>query len=102
MASATTPNTVEWSDEFLPVAPPPIACKMKHLGMMGTPVWCLPWALRCLSVLPGFGCSGQPGRAGYLGLLTGGDRRVVAAGACKGADPVRVGGGGWRRDTSQR
>ncbi|GMN70365.1 hypothetical protein TIFTF001_039409 [Ficus carica] len=49
MASATTPNTVEWSDEFLPVAPPPITCKMKHLGMMGTPVWCLPWALRCLS-----------------------------------------------------
>ncbi|GMN51467.1 hypothetical protein TIFTF001_020617 [Ficus carica] len=23
--------------------------KGKHLGMMETPVWCLPWALRCLS-----------------------------------------------------
>ncbi|GMN57913.1 hypothetical protein TIFTF001_027017 [Ficus carica] len=34
--------------------------------MMGTPVWCLPWALRCLR-----------------------------------ADPVRVGGGGWRCDVLQ-
>ncbi|GMN69212.1 hypothetical protein TIFTF001_038258 [Ficus carica] len=35
--------------------------------MMGTPVWCLPWALRCLSVLSGPGCSGQPDRIDRLG-----------------------------------
>ncbi|GMN57125.1 hypothetical protein TIFTF001_026242 [Ficus carica] len=41
--------------------------KWKHIGMMGTPVWCLPWALQCLSVLSGHGCSGRPGRVGNLG-----------------------------------
>ncbi|GMN29231.1 hypothetical protein TIFTF001_002352 [Ficus carica] len=41
--------------------------KRKHLGMMGTPVWCLSRALRCLSVLSGPGCSGQPDRIDRLG-----------------------------------
>ncbi|GMN43181.1 hypothetical protein TIFTF001_012385 [Ficus carica] len=38
--------------------------------MMGTPVWCLPWALRCLSqqgVSRGSECSGRPGRIDHLG-----------------------------------
>ncbi|GMN51828.1 hypothetical protein TIFTF001_020974 [Ficus carica] len=52
--------------------------KWKHLGMMGTPVWCLPWALRCLSVLSGPGCSGRPGRVGCLGYPV--DRATPAAG----------------------
>ncbi|GMN57049.1 hypothetical protein TIFTF001_026159 [Ficus carica] len=41
--------------------------KGKHLGMMGTPVWCPSWALRYLSASHGSGCSGRPSRVGYLG-----------------------------------
>ncbi|GMN55494.1 hypothetical protein TIFTF001_024626 [Ficus carica] len=93
MASATTPNTVEWSDEFLPVAPPPITCKMKHLGMMGTPVWCLPRALRCLSVLSGPGCSGRPGRVGCLGYPV--DRGQQCLSEWLAADDLTRDGGWW-------
>ncbi|GMN51272.1 hypothetical protein TIFTF001_020427 [Ficus carica] len=45
--------------------------KWEHLGMMGTPVWCLPWTLRYLSASHGSGCSGRPGRVGYLGYPAG-------------------------------
>ncbi|GMN27134.1 hypothetical protein TIFTF001_050454 [Ficus carica] len=58
--------------------------KGKHLGMIGTPMWCLPWALQCLNASRGPECSGRPGRVSYLGH-PGGDSRVVVAGACRGS-----------------
>ncbi|GMN63809.1 hypothetical protein TIFTF001_032905 [Ficus carica] len=62
---AATPNVVGWSNQVRPVALPPSPAKRKHLGMMGTPVWCLPRALRCLSAFRRPGCSGRPSRVGY-------------------------------------
>ncbi|GMN51771.1 hypothetical protein TIFTF001_020925 [Ficus carica] len=60
--------------------------KWKHLKMIGTPVWCLPWELRCLSASHGPGCSGRSSRVGYLGCPGVGWLSPVPA----GADPVRV------------
>ncbi|GMN61429.1 hypothetical protein TIFTF001_030512 [Ficus carica] len=66
--------------------------KWKHLGMMGTPVWCLPWALRCLSVLSGPGCSGRPGRVGCLGYRVDSEQQDAMGVTGKGATvPVRAG-----------
>ncbi|GMN64583.1 hypothetical protein TIFTF001_033661 [Ficus carica] len=66
--------------------------KWKHLGMMGTPVWCLPWALRSLSVLSGPGCSGRPGRVGCLGYPVDSEQQDAMGVTSKGATvPVRAG-----------
>ncbi|GMN47480.1 hypothetical protein TIFTF001_016655 [Ficus carica] len=61
MVPAATPNVVGWSDYVWPVAPPLSPAKRTHLGMMGTPVWCLPRALRCLRAFRGLGTT-RPGR----------------------------------------
>ncbi|GMN43110.1 hypothetical protein TIFTF001_012318 [Ficus carica] len=66
--------------------------KWKHLGLMGTPVWCLPWALRCLSVLSGPGCSGRPGRVGCLGYPVDSEQQDAMGVTGKGATvPIRAG-----------
>ncbi|GMN60006.1 hypothetical protein TIFTF001_029095 [Ficus carica] len=67
--------------------------KRKHLRMMGTPVWCLPWELRCLSVLSGPGCSGRPDRIdrlGSRGMVSVADRYRSKAGvSCEGRGLVQ-------------
>ncbi|GMN27992.1 hypothetical protein TIFTF001_001881 [Ficus carica] len=74
MAPIATPSMVGLSSEGWPVAPPSITCKREVsrndgdicvVSAVGTPM------LNSVGASLGSGCSGQPGRVGYLGHSMG-------------------------------